>query len=261
MLIILLSVLKIMLVKILSTSNSNMNVKNCDNNSDNSTINYSYVTSSQYCGYSNVDGKKVKTIMKEDTKRVHHEFASGNEVLNQAQVLAVIDLGLENTPNIHVITGLKHNVHVSVADGHNFLVILRDYPTDKNTHAESNFNNTKILDIEYCNHNKNKYHVSRFYTNQRIIEIPENTMVVSASSQTLSLLVKLCIYTCFSIYGIVDYVAGDKQESRKQATSLVIAKKQNTRMETWKERFMLQKHFCPSDLLRVNCYVFAVCFL
>ena len=260
MLIILLSVLKMMLVKILLTSNSNINVKNCDSNSNNSTINDNYVTSSQCCGYSNVDGKKVETIMK-DTKRAHHEFASGNEVLNQAQVLAVIDLGLENTPNIHVITGLKHNVHVSVADGHNFSVILRDYRTDKNTHAESNFNNTKIFDIEYCNHNTNKYHVSRFCTNQRIIGIPENTIVVSASSQTVLLLVKLCIYTCFSIYGIVDYVAGDKQESRKQATSLVIAKKQNTRMETWKERFMLQKHFCPSDLLRVNCYVFAVCFL
>ena len=134
---------------------ANKNVKNCDNDTSSNnclTINDSYVTLSQFCGHGNVDGKGVETIMK-DKKHIDHEFASGKKTIGKAQILAAVDLGLENTSN-NVITGFTYHFDVSAADhdGHHFSMILRDYSTRKNTHAESKsnidlWNNTKILEL------------------------------------------------------------------------------------------------------------------
>ena len=175
-----------------------------------------------------------------DTKGVDHEFGSGNELLSKAQVLAAVDLGLENTFNI---TGLKHNVNVSVADGDNFSLIFRNCPSDENIPAESiaksnnSFSvragtnvefcgNIKIFDIEHCSHNKNKHHFCRLYA-----------INISASSPTLLLLCKLCIFVLVSRFMelLITLLATNKnQESNDDCT------KQNTRNGN-KEQFMLQK--------------------
>ena len=174
-------------------------------------------------------------------------------MLSKAQVLAAVDLELDNTLNINPIniTGLKHNVNVSVADGDNFSLIFRNCPSDENIPAESiaksnnSFSvragtnvefcgNIKIFDIEHCSHNKNKHHFCRLYA-----------INVSASSPTLLLLCKLCIFALVSRFMelLITLLATNRnQESNDDC------KKQNTRNGN-KEQFMLQKNTFGSNYL------------
>ena len=110
---------------IVSIAHNNMNVKKCDNNETTVIQHYHNIIVLLMLM------EKVEIIVK-DTKRVDQEFVSGNELLSTAQVSAAVDLGLQNTLNINAITGLKRDVNVSVADRHNFSLILRNYPIDNN---------------------------------------------------------------------------------------------------------------------------------
>ena len=105
--------------------------------------------------------------------------------------------------NIIKMTGLENMLDVTVADGH--------YLIDK--HDSISTTDAQMVDIEYFNNNKNKnkYSVCRCYTNKRVLEILENTiLIVSVSSCKRLLLREIWSFIPVYIYEIVDNAAGEK---------------------------------------------------
>ena len=152
------------------------------------------------------DGQEVATLIK---GKIHVEFASQLDVLHlsntsirnkdcefianyygysqseaaqlsypltaietKTQLLAAVNVVLENTSTINEIKRLEHIFNVSVTDGHNVSSIIAKCKSNNfifTTNAAENVKNvdfwssTQILHVKYCNDNKNKnnYHVSR----------------------------------------------------------------------------------------------------
>ena len=122
----------------------------------------------------------------------HHNSVDAVMVVGGGKKVETI---MKDENSIRMI-GLEHMLNATVADGH--------YLVDKNS-CDSIFTtdiDAQMLAIEYFKHNnnRNRYYISRCYTNQRVIEILENTtLIVSVSYWTLLLLCEIGIFIPVSI--------------------------------------------------------------